>query len=82
MARGDHCAVWGCNNDRRYPEKQVICSHVGVLRFYSPLNHQNTRKWDKLINRKDFKTTKNTKVCSNHFVAGSEVKNALIQHFI
>ena len=21
MGGGDHCAVWGCDNDRRYPEK-------------------------------------------------------------
>ena len=36
MARGDHCAVYGCSNDRRYPEKQVVLPHVGILRFYSP----------------------------------------------
>ena len=36
MPRGDHCAVWGCNSDRRYPEKQSILYHVGILRFYYP----------------------------------------------
>ena len=36
MPRGDHCAVWGCNNDPRYPEKQTILPHIGILRFYSP----------------------------------------------
>ena len=70
MGNGDHCAVWGCDNDRRYPEKQKILPHVGVLRFYSPQNQTDVVKWDKLISRKHFKVTKNTKVCSNHFKLG------------
>ena len=36
MPRGNHCAVYGCSNDRRFPDRQVIKPHVGVLRFYSP----------------------------------------------
>ena len=70
MGNGDHCAVWGCDNDRRYPEKQKILPHVGVLRFYSPQNQTDVVKWDKLISRKHFKVTKNTKVCFNHFKFG------------
>ena len=31
-------------------------------------------KWSQLINRKDFKITKDTKVCSNHFKAGKPTK--------
>ncbi|XP_028404033.1 uncharacterized protein LOC114526650 [Dendronephthya gigantea] len=71
---GDHCAVFGCNNDRSYPEKQFVCSHVGVLRFHCPRNAKERAKWQNLINRKDFKVTGNTKVCSNHFVAGYRCK--------
>ena len=41
-----------------------------VLRFYSPQNQTDVVKWDKLISRKHFKVTKNTKVCSNHFKLG------------
>ncbi len=70
MAKGDHCAVYGCSNDRRYPEKQVIKPHVGILRFYSPKTQKDIVKWRKLLNRKHFKVTSNTKVCSNHFQAG------------
>ena len=30
MAKGDCCAVFGCNiNDRRFPEKDVIKNHTG-----------------------------------------------------
>ncbi len=67
MGNGDHCAVWGCDNDHRYPLKQKILPHVGMLRFYSPQTQTDIVKWGKLISRKHFKVTKNTKVCSNHF---------------
>ena len=70
MPRGDHCAVWGCDNDRRYPEKQIVLPHVGVLRFYSPLTKQDLASWGKAIMRDKFKVTFSTKVCSNHFSAG------------
>ena len=74
MRKGDHCAVFGCSNDRRYPEKQVVKPHVGVLRFHSPINVQVASKWEKLINRRDFKVKLSTKVCSNHFKAGYRSK--------
>lgn len=70
MPRGDHCAVWGCDNDRRYPEKQIILPHVGALRFYSPLTKADLTSWGKTIMRDKFKVTYSTKVCSNHFKAG------------
>ncbi len=74
MGKGDHCAVFGCNNDRRYVEKQFVCPHVGQLRFFSPRNAKDKTKWQKLINRKDFKVTGSTKVCSNHFASGYRCK--------
>ena len=70
MAIGDHCSVWGCSNNRRYPEKQVILPHVALRRFYSPRTLRQRRMWDKLIDRKNLKVTENTKACSNHFSAG------------
>ena len=59
MPSGDHFTVWGCDNDRMYPEKQNILLHVGILSFYS---------WARAINLDQFKVTMSTKVCSNHFV--------------
>ena len=70
MPKGDHCAMFCCSNDRRYPEKQVVKPHVGILRFHSPPNVQDARKWKKLINRGDFIVKLSTKVCSNHFKGG------------
>ena len=43
--------MWGCDKDRRYPEKQKILRHVGVLRFYSPKNKQDVLSWARAINR-------------------------------
>ena len=70
MSGGDHCAVWGCDNDRRYPDKKKILPHVGILRFHSPKNKQDVLSWARAINRMKFKVTMSTKVCSNHFVQG------------
>ena len=70
MPGGDHWAVWGCDNDRRYPEKQKILLHVGILRFFSPKNNKDVLSWARAINRDQFKVTTSTKVCSNHFVQG------------
>ena len=70
MPGGDHCAVWGCDNDRRYPEKQKILPHAGILRFHSPKSKKDVLSWARAINCDQFKVTKSTKVCSNHFVQG------------
>lgn len=70
MGGGDHCAVYGCDNDRRYPEKQIKLEHVGVLRFHSPRNKKEMSAWERSIRRSNFKVKLTTKVCSNHFVAG------------
>lgn len=31
MAKGDYCAVFGCNNDRKFPEKYVQVSSEDKL---------------------------------------------------
>ena len=41
MPGGDHCAVWGCDYDQRYPGKQKVPPRVGILRFYSPKNKKD-----------------------------------------
>ena len=77
MLRGDHCAVWGCNNDRRYPEKKTTLPHVGILRFYSPKSKKDFLSWARSINRDHFKVTMSTKVCSNHFAQGYRTSECL-----
>ena len=62
MPSGDHCAVRGCDNDRRYPEKQKILPHVGMFRFYSPRNN-DVLSCARAITRDQFKDSMNTKVC-------------------
>jgi len=55
MPGGEHYAVWDCENDQRYPEKQKILPHVGILRFYSPKNKKDVLSWASAINRDQFK---------------------------
>ena len=50
MPGGDHCAVWGCDIDRRYPEKQKILPHVGILRFHSPKSKKDVLSWARATN--------------------------------
>ena len=39
MGKGDHCAVFGCNNDRGYPEKQFV-----LMSAYFDFTHRLTQK--------------------------------------
>ena len=31
MGKGDHCDVFGCNNDRRYPDNYVVKDHTSFF---------------------------------------------------
>ena len=82
MGKSDHCAVRGCDNDRRYPDKYVIKEHISAfdgckhIRFWA-CKEKFFRTWSKLINREVidkksskktlFEVGKSTKVSSNHF---------------
>ena len=63
MPSGEHCAVWGCDNDRRYTEKKKIFPHVGILTFSSPRNKKDVLSWARASNRDQFKVSMSTKVC-------------------
>ena len=71
MGGGDYCAVYGCSDDRRKPDKAIVMDRVGKLRWYGHKDQKDILKWQKLQNRGgDFEVSISTKVCSNHFVAG------------
>ena len=44
MGKNDICAVWGCNNDRRYSDRYFIKPHISKwdqslqMRFFSLKN--------------------------------------------
>ncbi|PFX28150.1 uncharacterized protein LOC111326679 isoform X2 [Stylophora pistillata] len=60
MGKGDHCAVFGCRNDRRYPERWVVKPHIHCMKWHKP-NQKHFKLWEQLINRNNFRVTENTK---------------------
>ena len=85
MGKSDHCAVFNCSNDRRYPDKYVIKEHItkwdgsNKMKFFSAKNENEMKIWSQKIYRevidkdgkkRDSTVTKYTKVCSNHFEYG------------
>ena len=83
MGKGDRCAVFGCNNDRRYPEKYLMKEHTSFfggkpqIRFWSCKDPKRFTVWTKRLRRKYFKVSKDTKVCSNHFEFGKPTDSHL-----
>jgi hypothetical protein len=81
MGAGDKCCVGGCDNDRRYPGKYHVHSHVQKLGFHKPSNSEDAIKaWCIQVQkgRKDFKIGKSREsviVCSNHFVDGKPTRS-------
>ena len=79
MGKKDRCAVFGCYNDRRFPDKYVVKDHTSFfggkpeVRFWSCKDPRQFSTWTRLLSRKRFKVNKNTKVCSNHFQFGKPV---------
>ena len=85
LGKNDRCAVWGCDNDRRYSDRYVIKPHILKwdqslqMHFFSPKNENEVKTWAKLVNRvcvdssgkeKIFQMSKYTRICSNHFEYG------------
>ena len=85
MRKSDRCAVWVCDNDRRYSDRDVIKPYISEwdqslrMRFFSTKNENEVKTWRKLVNRvfvdssrkkETFQVRKYTKICSNHFGYG------------
>ena len=70
MGKHDRCCIGGCNNDKRYPNKFVIRSHVTDLKFHiTPSDTVKRQIWEKQIGkgREGFNIGASMHVCSNHF---------------
>ena len=73
MVRSDRCCVGTCDNDTRYPEKQIIKYHVTKLMFHRfPCNEQKRKTWISLVGkgRDSYVPTDGSRICSNHFPEG------------
>ncbi|XP_071810056.1 uncharacterized protein [Asterias amurensis] len=71
----DHRCVL-CNNGRNR-DRWIIMPHVLDLQFHSPKIEEFT-KWEKKIDIKNFKVTKHTKICSNHFKFAKPLENSAV----
>ena len=45
MGGGDRCSVGVCNNDRRYPEKIIVRSHISNFQFHGLPKIKNCDKF-------------------------------------
>jgi hypothetical protein len=73
MGGGDRCSVGVCNNDRRYPEKILVRSHVSNFQFHGSPKAQKLRQigHDKIRQgRQNYIESTYVKICSNHFEDG------------
>ena len=73
MVRKDRCCVGICNNDRSYPDKLEIKSHVQILKWHRfPKDKAKRKWWQTLVNkgRENFVASDESRICSNHFVDG------------
>ena len=79
MGKKDRCSMFGCNNDRRFPDKYVVKDHTSFfggkpqVRFWSGKDPRQFSTWIRLLSRKRVKVNKNTKLCSNNFQFGKPV---------
>lgn len=67
------CCVGGCNNDSRYPERQIKRSHVQELKFhYFPKDAAKRKLWTTQVAKGlvGFEPSDHKTVCSNHFAYG------------
>jgi hypothetical protein len=84
MGGGDRCNIGVCNNDRRYPEKILVRSHVSNFQFHGLPKDQKLRKiWHDKIRqgRQNYIESACIKICSNHFEDGERTFGVLSQHF-
>ena len=81
MGKKDRRSMFGCNNDRHFPDKYVLKDHTSFfgsvgkpqVRFWSGKDPRQFSTWIRLLSRKRVKMNKNAKVCSNHFQFGKPV---------
>jgi hypothetical protein len=87
MGGGGRCSIGVCNNDRRYPEKILVRSHVSNFQFHGLLSKdQKLRQiWHDKIRqgRQNYIESAYVKICSNHFEDGERTFRCSVPtHFL
>ncbi|XP_068739049.1 uncharacterized protein [Montipora capricornis] len=76
MGGGDYCAVFNCNNDRRFKEKAVVMDHVKELKWH--ICPPKWRKlWMKLINREDLTRITNNSKKEHQYAKSAESRESV-----
>ena len=73
MEKNDRCCIGPCDNNKHYPDKIKMISHVVALKWHCfPKNEERRQEWIAMISkgRENFHPGKWTYVCSNHFRDG------------
>ena len=83
MGKKDKCSVFGCQNQRNYPENEVTAPHViGTLKYHKfPTKYDVKEKWIGALKRSksDFEPISTSRVCSNHFENGDNIPTRLLK---
>ena len=64
------CSVGPCDNDRRYPDRNIVFNHVSHLQWHRfPTNEMKRKFWTKCVEkgRANFCPGNEATICSNHF---------------
>ena len=69
MVRKDRCCFGICNNDRSYPNKLEIKSHVLILKWHIfPKDKAKRNWWQTLVDKgwENFVASDESRICSNY----------------
>ena len=83
MVRKDRCCVGICNNDRSYPDKREIKSHVQILKWHRfPKDKAKRKWWQTLVNKgKILQHQMNLEYVPIILLTGSQQKNTPTRHY-
>ena len=83
MVRKDRCCVGICNNDRSYPDKLEIKSHVQILKWHRfPKDKAKRKWWQTLVNKgKILQHQMNLEYVPIILLTGSQQKNTPTRHY-
>ncbi|XP_038059230.1 uncharacterized protein LOC119730420 [Patiria miniata] len=80
-----HCAAASCVNNSKYRDRLIVMPHVIELQFHKA-HAEDYTKWEKKLDKTDYRVSQYTRICSNHFkygkpLAGSSVPTLYMRSY-